>query len=76
MIIPLTLTIEDVDTDVVEIPLLSQDKAGKSSLIQWVRKEMEPVGPEYELVINTTQETEGSWKIEIEKKCPKFSVYT
>ncbi len=72
MIIPLTLTIEDVDTDVVEIPLLSQDKAGKSSLIQWVRKEMEPVGPEYELVINTTQETEGSWKIEIEKKGNKI----
>lgn len=72
MIVPLTLTIEDIDTDVIEMLLVCQDGAEKSASARWIRKEAAPVGPEYDLIIRTTQGKEGSWKIEIEKKGNKI----
>lgn len=72
MIIPLTLTVENIDVDIVEFYLYCPDESEELTLRQWIRDESEPVGPEYDLVINTIRVEHDLWRVEVVKKGSKI----
>jgi len=72
MIIPLTLTVENTDIDVVEFHLYCPDESEKFTPMHWIRSKSDPIGPEYDLIINTTRGERGSWNVEIVKKGSKI----
>lgn len=72
MIIPLTLTVENIDVDVVEFHLYCPDEFEVLTPMHWIRSESDPIGPEYDLVINTTRGEHGVWNVEIVRKGSKI----
>ena len=72
MTIPLTLTVENIDIDVVEFLFVCPDDADLTSPTIWTRVESEPVGPDYDLSICTTQNEQQLWVVDIQKKGDKI----
>lgn len=75
MVINLTLTIEDIDSDICEISLLCPDEIvgekKKDGIIIWGRFDTEPVGPEYSLIIETSY-TDEKWCVKKIQKGKKI----
>lgn len=72
MTIPLTLTVENIDVDVVEFILTCPSDADLSKSTTWVRTESEPVGPDYDLTIHTSRNEHDAWIVDIQKKGQKI----
>lgn len=72
MIIPLTLTVENIDVDIIEFHLYCPDESEMFTTMHWIRRESDLIGPEYDLIINTTREEYGAWDVEIVKKGSKI----
>lgn len=70
MIINLTLTIEDVDTNIAEFILVSSCDTIDGKTV-WSRTESDPPGPDYALRLKTYLE-ENRLKVEIEQKGKKI----
>lgn len=64
MTIPITLTVENIDADVVEFILSCTDDPDKLTTIDWTRCESEPVGPDFDLSVTTTRSEDGVWNVD------------
>ncbi len=72
MLIPLTLSVENIDIDVVEFQLACENESPNAEEEYWTRIDSEPIGPEYELCIKTKCISQSSWEVNIVKKGSKI----
>lgn len=60
MIVNLSLTIEDIDSDIFEISLVCHDEIIEDKVVVWSRLDTEPAGPEFSLTIKAVY-TKEQW---------------